>query len=204
MTHRVAGEVFGDHFEQIKRYVDILANRGIDWGLLGPRESDRLWDRHVLNSVAVADLVPAGSTVADVGSGAGLPGVPLAILRPDLQVTLIEPLLRRSEFLDGVVAELGLVDRVTVERTRAEEHQGSYDVVTSRALAPLPRLVRWCRPLTASGGAVLALKGVSAADEIAKMRGELTRNKLTAELLTVRAHPEADSTTAVRVTAQSD
>lgn len=200
MTDRIARDVFGDQFKTISQYVDILANRGIEWGLLGPREADRLWDRHVLNSVALADLVPHGVTVADVGSGAGLPGLPLSILRPDLQVDLVEPLLRRSDFLERAVDELGLGERVAVLRTRAEDHDGRYDVVTSRALAPLPRLIRWCRPLMARGGAIVALKGASASDEVAKMRGELNRAALVPEVLTVRAHPEADTTTVVRVT----
>ena len=117
----VLEEVFGDGLEVITRYVDILANRGIDWGLLGPREADRLWDRHVLNSVAVASLIPAEASVVDVGSGAGLPGIPLAIARPDLSVVLLESLLRRVTFLADVVAELGLGDRVRVVRGRAEE-----------------------------------------------------------------------------------
>ena len=200
MTDRIARDVFGDQFKTISQYVDILANRGIEWGLLGPREADRLWDRHVLNSVALADLVPHGVTVADVGSGAGLPGLPLSILRPDLQVDLVEPLLRRSDFLERAVDELGLGERVAVLRTRAEDHDGRYDVVTSRALAPLPRLIRWCRPLMARGGAIVALKGASASDEVAKMRGELNHAALVPEVLTVRAHPEADTTTVVRVT----
>ena len=199
MTNRVARAVFTEQFEQISLYVDILANRGIEWGLLGPREADRLWDRHILNSVALADLVSTGATVADVGSGAGLPGIPLAVLRPDLEVALIEPLLRRFDFLVRAVEELGLGDRVTVHRDRAEDHAGRYDVVTSRALAPLPRLIRWCRPLVTPGGAIVALKGASAAAEIAKMQDELQRKGLAVELLTVRAHAEAEATAAVRV-----
>ncbi|MGO1973265.1 MAG: 16S rRNA (guanine(527)-N(7))-methyltransferase RsmG [Propionibacteriaceae bacterium] len=199
MTNRVARAAFTDKFEQISLYVDILANRGIEWGLLGPREADRLWDRHILNSVALADLVSTGATVADVGSGAGLPGIPLAVLRPDLEVALIEPLLRRFDFLVRAVEELGLGDRVTVHRDRAEDHSGRYDVVTSRALAPLPRLVRWCRPLVTPGGAIVALKGASAGAEIAKMQDELQRKGLAAEVLTVRAHAEAETTAAVRV-----
>lgn len=204
MTNRVARTVFTDDFETISQYVDILANRGIDWGLLGPREADRLWDRHVLNSVALADLIPEGSAVADVGSGAGLPGIPLAVLRPDLHVALIEPLLRRYDFLTQAVEELDLADRVAVHRDRAEDHEGRYDVVTSRALAPLPRLVRWCRPLVARGGAIVALKGASAGDEIVTMKDELLRKGLIAEVLTVRAHAEAETTTAVRVTDRLD
>src|SRR5919202_3232006 len=132
-----AAEVFGDRLDQASRYVDILLNRGIEWGLVGPREGPRLWERHILNSAALSDLVPQGSSVADVGSGAGLPGIPLAILRPDLRVDLVEPLLRRVTFLTQAVDELGITDRVTVVRARAEDHRGAYDVVVARALAPL-------------------------------------------------------------------
>ena len=153
------GEVFGDTEKTIRRYVDILASRGIDWGLIGPREAPRLWDRHVLNSVAIASLLPPDSSVVDVGSGAGLPGIPLSILRPDLRITLLEPLLRRSEFLSLAVTELGLADRVAVVRGRAEEHRATYDVVTGRAVAPLPKLLGWCWPLVAPDGVLLALKG---------------------------------------------
>ena len=154
--------------EVISKYVDILASRGIDWGVVGPREGERLWDRHILNSIASESLFPEGATVVDVGSGAGLPGIPLAILRPDLRVTLLEPLLRRANFLDLSVAELGLEDRVRVIRARAEDHRERYDVVVSRALAPLPRLIGWCAPLMTRSGSLLALKGVSAGAELAE------------------------------------
>ncbi len=153
----VAAEIFGTQFDTADRYVDILLSRGIEWGLIGPREGERLWDRHVLNSVAPAALLAQGAAVADVGSGAGLPGIPLAILRPDLRVTLIEPLLRRATFLTQAVEELGLADRVRVMRTRAEDHRERYDVVVSRALARLPQLIGWCEPLRAADGTVLAL-----------------------------------------------
>lgn len=199
MTNVAAEELFAQHYESISQYVDILANRGIAWGLLGPREADRLWERHILNSVAVEGLIPEGASVADIGSGAGLPGIPLAVLRPDLHLVLIEPLLRRSDFLTQAVEELGLTDRVRVVRARAEEHAARYDIVTSRALAPLPRLVRWSLPLVETGGAIVALKGASVGTEIAKMQAELDRKSLRAEVLSVRAHPQAESTTAVRV-----
>ncbi|WP_245840954.1 16S rRNA (guanine(527)-N(7))-methyltransferase RsmG [Propionicimonas paludicola] len=151
----------------------------MEWGLLGPREGERLWDRHVLNSVALAPLLPEGATVVDVGSGAGLPGLPLALYRPDLKVTLLESLLRRSEFLELAVEELGLSDRVQVVRARAEDHRGSYQVVTARAVAPLDRLVGWCVPLVAPGGAIVALKGASASAELAASAGSLRRDRLT-------------------------
>jgi 16S rRNA (guanine527-N7)-methyltransferase len=172
-------ELFGAGSEAIRQYVDILASRGIDWGLLGPREGERLWDRHILNSIAAAPLLPQGATVVDVGSGAGLPGLPLAILRPDLRVTLLESLLRRANFLDLAVAELGLSDRVRVVRGRAEEHRERYLVVTSRALAPLPRLIGWCAPLLAQTGTLLALKGSTAADEFAEASAVVRKARLT-------------------------
>lgn len=176
-----------------------MATRGIDWGLIGPRESDRLWDRHVLNSVAPAELLPEGATVADVGSGAGLPGIPLALLRPDLRVVLVEPLLRRATFLEQAVEELGLGDRVEVVRSRAEDHNGRYDVVLSRALAPLPRLISWCDPLRQPDGVIVALKGRTAPDELAAARRDLERRGLVGEVLTVRAHPAVEPTSVVRV-----
>jgi 16S rRNA (guanine527-N7)-methyltransferase len=136
----------------------------------------RLWERHLLNCAAVADVVPRGATVCDLGSGAGLPGIPLAIRRPDLQVTLLEPLLRRTRFLDEVVEALALPN-VLVRRGRAEELAGSelFDVVTSRAVAPLERLARWSLPLTRGGGLMLAMKGSSAPDEVAAAHGVLRR-----------------------------
>ena len=150
------------------RYVHLLATAGVERGLVGPRETDRLWERHVFNSAALADLVPADASVVDVGSGAGLPGIPLALRRPDLRVTLLEPLLRRATFLAEAVEDLDLVDRVQVVRARAEDHRQTYDAVASRALAPLPRLLGWCLPLTARGGSVLALKGRTAPEEVAE------------------------------------
>lgn len=182
MDEATPRSIFGDRFEAISLYVDILASRGIDWGLLGPREADRLWERHVLNSVALAPLVPTGASLVDVGSGAGLPGIPLAVLRPDLQVTLLEPLLRRFNFLNLAIAELGLTERVTVVRGRAEDHGEQYGVVTSRALAPLPRLLGWCLPLVARDGRLVALKGSSAADEVAAAGADLARHRVRARV----------------------
>ena len=194
------GDVFeAEVAESITRYIDILSSRGIEWGLLGPREAPRLFDRHVLNSVAIADLLPAGSRMVDVGSGAGLPGIPLALVRPDLEITLLEPLLRRATFLEQAVAELGLDERVHVVRARAEELAESFDVVTARAVAPLPRLLGWTARLFLPEGQLLALKGSSAADEVSAARGDLVRLGASAEVLQVRAGPRSAVTTVVRV-----
>lgn len=161
-----------------------MRGRGIDWGLLGPRESGRLWDRHILNSVAVADLLPPGVRFADVGSGAGLPGLPLILLRPDLQLTCIEPLLRRVTFLTETIAELGLEERVSVVRSRAEDfptEQGTrFDVVTCRALAPLGWLADWCAPLLSREGVIVAIKGRTVADELSRDEAHLQSLGLTA------------------------
>ncbi|GAB3624233.1 16S rRNA (guanine(527)-N(7))-methyltransferase RsmG [Mariniluteicoccus endophyticus] len=195
-----ARQVFGDRFELAESYHDLLAGQGIEWGLIGPREVDRLWERHILNSVALAHLMPQGALVCDVGSGAGLPGVPLAIARPDLRMTLLEPLLRRSNFLTDVVDKLGITEHVGVERGRAEDFDGDFDVVTSRAVAPLARLLPWCLDLMGAGGSLVALKGASVADEVKTVDKFLDRFRLRAEILSVRAHPAVEPTTAVRVT----
>ena len=162
--------LFGDRVDLLHRYADLLATVGIERGLVGPRERERIWDRHVLNSAAMAPLLPRSGSVLDVGSGAGLPGVPLALARPDLTVVLLEPLLRRATFLAEVVAELGL-GNVRVRRARAEDVAGDEeaDAVVSRAVAPLPKLLGWCLPLTAPGGAVLAMKGVRGGEELAAL-----------------------------------
>jgi 16S rRNA (guanine527-N7)-methyltransferase len=193
----IARGIYGAEFPAINRYVDILRSTAVEWGLLGPREAERLWDRHILNSAALSELIPADSAVADVGSGAGLPGIPLAILRPDLRVTLIEPLLRRSTFLTQTVEELQISDRVEVVRSRAEDHRQTYHIVVARALAPLDRLIGWCNPLRAPDGVILALKGASAADEIAAAGRQLQAARLQAEVLKVRAHPDVEPATVV-------
>lgn len=167
--------------------------------MIGPREVDRLWERHILNSVALADLIPQDTRVVDVGSGAGLPGVPLAILRPDLEVTLLEPLLRRSIFLNQTVDGLGLAATVRVVRDRAEDHAGRYDVVMARALAPLDKLIGWCNPLRSPTGVILALKGRSAGDELRDAAPLLRRQRLAGSVLAVRASPASDPTSVVRV-----
>lgn len=160
--------MFRDALPTAVGYAELLATDGIVRGLIGPREVPRLWDRHLLNCAVVTDAIPEGSSVADIGSGAGLPGLVMAIRRPDLRVTLIEPLLRRTTFLDEAIAVLELAN-VIVRRGRAEEVHGTatFDVVTSRAVAPMDRLSRWSLPLVRSGGSFLAMKGSSAEDEVA-------------------------------------
>ncbi len=165
--------VFGERLEVAHRYADLLAGPGVERGLIGPREVDRIWDRHILNSVAVAELIDSGERVVDIGSGAGLPGVPIAIARPDLRVALVEPMLRRTEFLDEIVGELGIpleVVRGRAEESSVRERVGSADVVVSRAVASLDKLARWSLPLLRPGGRMLAMKGERAEDEIAEGR----------------------------------
>lgn len=192
-----AEDLFGDAAGTAERYAAILATRGVEWGLIGPREAERIWDRHVVNSLAVAAATPQGATVVDVGSGAGLPGLPLALARPDLRVTLLEPLLRRATFLTEVVVELSLGDRVDVVRARAEDHDATYDVVTCRAVARLPKLLGWTAPLIGRRGRLVALKGASASDELAEAAKELKRHRLTATIESVTPYPGAEPTTLV-------
>ncbi|MER0240586.1 16S rRNA (guanine(527)-N(7))-methyltransferase RsmG [Streptomyces sp. 796.1] len=172
-----AREVFGDRFPEVVRYAELLADVGVTRGLIGPREVPRLWERHLLNCAVLSEAVPEGVTVCDVGSGAGLPGIPLALARPDLRITLLEPLLRRTNFLQEMVELLGL-DHVTVVRGRAEEVLGKLQpvhVVTARAVAPLDRLAGWGVPLLRPYGEMLALKGDTAAEELKSARAALSK-----------------------------
>ena len=161
--------VFGAAAPAAVQYTEILAGAGVERGLLGPREVSRLWDRHVLNSAVIAELIEPGERVVDIGSGAGLPGIPLLLARPDVRMTLVEPLLRRSDFLREVIDALGL--ECTVIRGRAEDRAvrddvGEADVVASRAVASLDKLTRWSCPLLRPGGRMLAIKGERAEDEV--------------------------------------
>ena len=166
----------GDRMALAEDYAELLATDGVERGLIGPRETPRLWERHLWNCAVVADVIPRAARVCDIGSGAGLPGIVLAIARPDIQVTLLEPLLRRSTFLEEATATLGL-DNVRTVRVRAEDWHGraTYDVVTARAVAPLDRLLAWAMPLVAADGVLLAMKGASATEEIAAAQPTLTR-----------------------------
>jgi 16S rRNA (guanine527-N7)-methyltransferase len=168
--------VFGTTLPLAERYVQMLAGPGVIRGLLGPREVPRLWTRHVLNCAAVADLVPRPSALIDLGSGAGLPGIVLALLLPDVQVTLLERMERRSLFLDECVQELGLRN-AQVYRATAEEVAGKLaaDVVTARAVAPLDRLAGLAAGLVRPGGLILAVKGAAAEEEVAQARPVLRR-----------------------------
>lgn len=167
--------VFGAQLPLARRYADLLATTGISHGLVGPREAPRLWARHLVNCAVMHPLLPEGVTVVDIGSGAGLPGLALAVARPDLRVHLVEPLLRRTAWLEVAVDDLGLADRVTVHRGRAEEVRLTAPFVTARAVASLDKLVRWSFPLLEAHGRLLALKGEAAARELEGARALLER-----------------------------
>ncbi len=189
---------FPDAAEQLDRYVAILRSKGIEWGLLGPREGDKLWSRHISNSLALVDALGQGIDLADVGSGAGLPGIPLAIVRPDLDVTLLDPLLRRTTFLNETIEELNLTN-IRVERLRAEDCDEQFDVVTCRAVAGLEKLLQWTTPLFYPDGELLAIKGSSAEKEVAEASTLLSRSGLRADILEVRAAPDVEGTRVIRV-----
>ena len=202
-----AALVFGARVDLARRYVAALATDGIVRGLIGPRESGRLWSRHVLNSAVVADLIEPDARIVDIGSGAGLPGIPLAIARPDCRVDLVEPLERRAQFLREMV-ELLELNHCRVVRGRAEDvvaECGGARVVTSRALAPLHRVAVWSAPLIAAGGWMVALKGQSAAEELARDRQALMATGLVdAELMTVGTGIVDPATLVVRAQRNGD
>ena len=159
----------------LAEYADILVGPGIERGLLGPREADKVWDRHIINCAVVAEpdleVIGTGARIADIGSGAGLPGLVWALTRPDVSVVLIESLLRRVTFLTECITALEITDRVQVVRARAEEasgHPGSFDIVTARAVAPLGNVARWAAPLLLPDGALVAIKGESAQEEVTR------------------------------------
>ena len=184
----------------LRAYAALLAGDGVVRGLIGPRETARLWSRHLANCAVLEELVPEGAALADVGSGAGLPGLPLALVRPDLRVVLVEPLLRRATFLSEAVAALGIEDRVEVLRGRAEEQRLGVDVVTARAVAPLDRLAGWTLPLVREGGVLLALKGEGAVAEVESSQAALEKvGGGQAEVLTCGAGVVEPLTTVVRV-----
>ena len=196
-----AVRVFGDRLALAEAFTALLSDSGVSHGLIGPREVPRLWDRHVLNCAVLQEAIPPDAAVIDVGSGAGLPGLALAIARPDLDIHLVEPMLRRTTWLSEAVQSLGL-SNVTVHRGRAEELWGtlSAPVVTARAVARLGELGRWCLPLLEAGGSLLALKGSSAAEELEADRAQLRRlGAVEDELITVGEGVTDPPTTVVRV-----
>lgn len=193
--------VFGERAQQAIQYAELLAKHGVERGLIGPREVPILWSRHIYNSAAVAQVLPTTGTLADVGSGAGLPGIVLAILAPGLAIDLVEPMERRTTWLEEVVAELGLTN-VEVVRARAEELHGKrrYDVVTARAVAAMDKLVRWCLPLVKPGGELVALKGQRANEELVAAQPLLKRKRAASWSVSEhRVTPNSDPTYLVRV-----
>ncbi|GAC1327613.1 MAG: 16S rRNA (guanine(527)-N(7))-methyltransferase RsmG [Mycobacteriales bacterium] len=163
-----ARALFGSRLSLVEQFVSLLCGPGVARGLLGPREAERIWDRHILNCAVLADLLPPASRVVDLGSGAGLPGIVLALARPDVSMCLVEPMQRRVDFLTECLEALEL-HAVTVRRARAEELTGQapVDVVTARAVAQLPRLLPLAMPLLVPDGLLLAIKGASAPEELA-------------------------------------
>jgi 16S rRNA (guanine527-N7)-methyltransferase len=177
-TPDAAALIFGDRIGLAERYAELLATAGVEWGLLGPREVERIWDRHLLNCAVVAELVENGERIVDIGSGAGLPGLPMIIAKPELRVVLVESLLRRTEFLQMVISELGLdaeVVRGRAEDAEVRQAAGGSDAVTSRAVASLDKLTRWSLPLLRPGGRLLAIKGERAPDELLEHRRVMTK-----------------------------
>jgi 16S rRNA (guanine527-N7)-methyltransferase len=170
-----AAALFGDRLEHAHRYARLLSEHAVRRGLIGPREAQSVWPRHVLNCAVVEELVPRDARTVDIGSGAGLPGIPLALARPDVAVWLVEPLERRVNFLAEVIDALELDGQVRVIRGRAESADvrrrvGEFDIVTARAVAPLEQLVKWALPLAQLGGRLLALKGARAETELRASR----------------------------------
>ncbi len=198
---REASEVFGASLPKALRFAGLLATDGVTRGLIGPRETSRLWDRHLLNCAVLAELLPDRGELVDIGSGAGLPGIVLAMLRPEVHVILLEPLLRRSVFLEECLAQLGLPNAAVV-RARAEEMAGviKADVATARAVAPLDRLAGWAAGLLRPCGQLLAIKGQAAEEELAAARPVLSRLRARrAEVLRVGHGRVIPATTVVRV-----
>lgn len=185
-----AHRFFGERLPYAEVFAGVLADTGVTHGLIGPREVPILWERHILNCAVIEDAFPQGARLLDVGSGAGLPGIALAIARPDLQCHLVEPMQRRTDWLESTISRIGL-DNVQVHRGRAEDFHGSLTApfVTARAVARLDKLARWCFPLVAEEGVLVAMKGRSAADELAATTKALRKQGLVTA--TVSAHGEA-------------
>ncbi len=201
LPEELRGLFASDRHSALEEYARLLSTDGVVRGLIGPREVPRLWDRHIANSGVLTDELAQGVRVCDIGSGAGLPGMVIGIVRPDLSVTLVEPLLRRTTFLNEVVEALSL-ENVEVVRGRADALHGNreFDVVTSRAVAPLDRLLEWSMPLVAPGGELLALKGSSVEEEIENARPVLEKFRCAEPEVLVLGQDRVESPThAVRV-----
>lgn len=197
VKHNALLQAYPEAEQNLTQFANWLADQGVVRGLLGPREVDRIWDRHLANCAVIAELIPHGASLIDIGSGAGLPGLVVAIVRPDVQCTLIEPLLRRTEFLQEVVDDLGL-SNVSIRRGRAEQVTDlQADVVTARAVAPLGKLLGWALPLMKNNGQILAMKGQSAAVEIEEAADLL--NGYSAQLIAVGQGIVDPPTTIVQV-----
>lgn len=191
-------ELFGVAFSAAEHFADMLVAEGELRGLVGPRELPRLWSRHIVNSTAVVPFLPRRGSVADVGSGAGFPGIVVALMRPDLEVTLIDTMERRVEWLELVVAELDL-DNVTIRRARAEEIKDRYDAVTARAVANLSKLVRLTSGLLRPGGSLLALKGAKAQQEVDDAKYVIKKAKLEPAVIHEVVTPGEELTRVVEV-----
>ena len=193
---------FGAALTKAERYAELLATDGVTRGLIGPRETSRLWDRHLMNCALVAEFLPERGELVDIGSGAGLPGIVLAMLRPSLHVLLLEPLLRRSVFLEECIRTLDLPN-ATVLRARAEDKAAAgirADVATARAVAPLDKLAGWAAGLLRADGQLIAIKGQSAEAELADARPVLARLGVrSAEVLQAGHGRVVSATTIVRV-----
>jgi 16S rRNA (guanine527-N7)-methyltransferase len=173
-------QYFPGQEDAIRAYTEFLITAGIERGLIGPREGERIWDRHIFNCLPITQLLPIGASLFDIGSGAGLPGIVIALARPDLKVTLIEPLERRVEFLNEAVAAIAASGvEIQVIRGRAQDVKKSADFVTARAVAPMEKLKKMSTHMVKTGGSLLAMKGESAANEMVGIKGaELHEIKL--------------------------
>ena len=178
----LAEVVFGIRLPLANAYADLLSDTGVEWGLIGPREVDRIWERHILNSVCLEPLLPLGCWVADLGSGAGLPGMPLAIARPDLHIDLVEPMGRRTKFLQLCLSVLGLEDSVRVIQLRAQDYRGGVPVLTCRALASVKELIEMTAHLVPPGE-LLAIKGDKVDSELAAAHSGRLSRQLKTEVL---------------------
>jgi 16S rRNA (guanine527-N7)-methyltransferase len=205
IDREVLSEYFGDAFPAVERFADRLRDEGEIRGLIGPREVPRIWDRHILNSAAVVPFLPTTGLIADVGSGAGLPGIVIAAMRPEATIYLVEPMERRCTWLTEIADDLGLAN-VEVKRGRAEEFHGAFecDAVTSRAVAALDKLARLSLPLVRPGGQMIVLKGRNVSQEIDPARKALRKLKGSEpEILEATTIPGVESTTVVRIVRQT-